>query len=124
MFPSVLWLDVYFNATFPTDAKLYKKVIDKCNQIARKEDIAQRQRISGITMQLPSNKTFTVQCLNYSPGNKYIQSARLNGKEWNKSWFSHEELMQGGKLELVMGEYPNKQWASDLSDVPPSFKMD
>lgn len=31
------------NTTFPTDAKLYKKVIDKCNSIAQKEGVEQRQ---------------------------------------------------------------------------------
>lgn len=31
------------NTTFPTDARLYKKVIDGCNKIARTEEIAQRQ---------------------------------------------------------------------------------
>ena len=74
-------------------------------------------------IQLPDNKTFEVICENYSPQHKYIQSAKLNGKEWNKSWFSHEELMQGGKLELVMGKYPNKKWAASDDAVPPSFSM-
>jgi IS5 family transposase len=32
------------NTTFPTDAKLCKKVIDKCNKIAEREGIAQRQK--------------------------------------------------------------------------------
>lgn len=31
------------NTTFPTDARLYKKVIDGCNKIARTEELAQRQ---------------------------------------------------------------------------------
>ena len=31
------------NTTFPTDAKLCKKVIDKCNKIAKKEDISLRR---------------------------------------------------------------------------------
>ena len=31
------------NTTFPTDAKLYKKVIDGCNRIAKKEKLKQRQ---------------------------------------------------------------------------------
>lgn len=74
-------------------------------------------------IRLPNGKTFTVHCTNYSPENQYIQSAVLNGKEWNKSWFSHEELMQGGVLELNMGKMPNKQWASSPDAVPPSFEM-
>ena len=34
------------NTTFPTDAKLCKKVIDKCNEIAEEEGINQRQRFT------------------------------------------------------------------------------
>lgn len=74
-------------------------------------------------LDIGNGKSFEVVAINYSPENKYIQSAKLNGKDWNKSWFSHEELMRGGKLELVMGKHPNKKWASDDNAVPPSFSM-
>ena len=40
------------NTTFPTDAKLCKKVIDKCNSIAKKEKIKQRQRYTRVSKQL------------------------------------------------------------------------
>lgn len=40
------------NTTFPTDAKLCKKVIDKCNAIAGKEKIKQRQRYTRVSKQL------------------------------------------------------------------------
>lgn len=40
------------NTTFPTDAKLYKRVIDKCNKIAEKEGIQQRQRYTRESKQL------------------------------------------------------------------------
>lgn len=69
------------------------------------------------------NKYFTVECENYAPENKYIQSATLDGKEWNKAWFTHEELMKGGTLKLVMGKYPNKSWAASPDVVPPSLQM-
>lgn len=61
------------------------------------------------------------QLLKQEPANKYIQSAKLNGKDWNQSWFEHKELMNGGKLEFTMGNTPNKNWAAD--SVPPSFEM-
>lgn len=70
-----------------------------------------------------NGKIFEISCLNYSPENKFIQSAKLNGKNWDKSWFSHQQLMQGGKLEFVMGKHPNKQWASSDDALPPSFNM-
>jgi len=40
------------NTTFPTDAKMCKKVIDKCNKIADQEGIKQRQRYTRESKQL------------------------------------------------------------------------
>jgi IS5 family transposase len=40
------------NTTFPTDAKLAKKIIDKCNAIAKKEQIKQRQTYKRTSKQL------------------------------------------------------------------------
>ena len=74
-------------------------------------------------LDIGNGKTFEVVAKNYSPDNKYIQSAKLNGEQWDKSWFSHTDLMKGGKLELVMGKNPNKKWASGNDAIPPSFSM-
>lgn len=40
------------NTTFPTDAKLYKKVVDGCNRIAKKEGLRQRQTYTKKTKNL------------------------------------------------------------------------
>jgi len=40
------------NTTFPTDAKLCKKVIDYCNKIAENEGIKQRQRYAKVSKQM------------------------------------------------------------------------
>jgi IS5 family transposase len=40
------------NTTYPTDAKLYKKVIDRCNRIAEREALPQRQRYTRESRQL------------------------------------------------------------------------
>jgi len=40
------------HTTFPTDAKMSKKVIDHCNKIAKKEGIEQRQRFTRESKQL------------------------------------------------------------------------
>jgi predicted alpha-1,2-mannosidase len=55
-------------------------------------------------------KTFTIKADNNSPENVYIQSAKLNGQPLNRSWLAHEEIINGGSLELEMGDTPNKQW--------------
>lgn len=66
-------------------------------------------------------KVFRIVCHNYSPDNKYITSAKLNGKDFNQSWISHEDIVSGGTLEFVMSPTPNKDWAAQ--SVPPSFQM-
>jgi len=66
-------------------------------------------------------KTFTVTAQNVSAANKYIQSARLNGAPLDKPWITHQDLMQGGKLEFVMGDKPNTGWGSGRSSPPPSM---
>lgn len=74
-----------------------------------------------VTVDLGGKKSFTVKAINYSPENKYIQSAVLNGRAWSKPWFEHADLEKGGTLVLVMGKVPNYNWGSALEDAPPSF---
>jgi lysophospholipase L1-like esterase len=64
---------------------------------------------------------FVIEARNNSGENRYIQKATLNGKTWNKPWFYHEELVNGGKLVLEMGPEPNEKWGSDPEDAPPSL---
>ncbi len=58
-------------------------------------------------IRLEGGKTFTVRAESVSAQNKYIQSARLNGKPLNRAWFRQEDIAAGGTLVLVMGPRPN-----------------
>jgi putative alpha-1,2-mannosidase len=71
-------------------------------------------------MDLGNGKVFRIVAKNCSPDNKYIQSAILNGQEWNKPWFSHDDIKNGGTLELVMGDKAKKEWGSSPDSAPPS----
>lgn len=62
------------------------------------------------TIRLQDNKVFTVLAKGASKENKYIQKAFLNGKEIKTPFFSHNQIMEGGTLELIMANKPNKQW--------------
>lgn len=55
-------------------------------------------------------ESFTIEAKNASRLNKYVQSAVLNGTRLADFKFPAEELLKGGKLELIMGPEPNKQW--------------
>ncbi len=70
---------------------------------------------------LDGGKTFTITAQNVSAKNKYIQSAVLNGKPWNRPWFEHSDLAGGGTLVLEMGPAPNTAWGSAPEAAPPSM---
>ncbi|UOB17278.1 GH92 family glycosyl hydrolase [Abyssalbus ytuae] len=63
------------------------------------------------TIHLDNGKDFVIEAENVSDKNFYIQSATLNGKEHNKTFITHEQIIAGGVLKLVMGSEPNKNWA-------------
>ncbi|MCR4032053.1 MULTISPECIES: GH92 family glycosyl hydrolase [Flavobacterium] len=65
------------------------------------------------TLNLPNGKTFVIEAENVSEKNFYIQSATLNGKTFNKTAISHQEMLQGGVLHFVMGAQPNKNWGQN-----------
>ena len=65
---------------------------------------------SKVTIDLPNKKQFRLTANKCSVINKYIQSAKLNGKLLNTPWFTHAQLISGGHLELEMGPMPNKKW--------------
>lgn len=53
-------------------------------------------------------KTFTIIAHNNSPENVYIQSVSLNGKVLNRLWITHEEIINGGVLEFILGKTPKR----------------
>ncbi len=69
-------------------------------------------------LHLENGSVFTIISENPSPGNPYIQSVRLNGKPYEKSYLSHQTLMQGGELLFVMGADPNKKWGTGQYERP------
>lgn len=55
-------------------------------------------------------KKFVIAAKNSSSENAFIQSAQLNKQHWERCYFKHEEYAKGGKLKLILGDKPNKNW--------------
>lgn len=50
----------------------------------------------------------------------YVQSLKVNGKEWDKSWVAWNDVFaKGATMEYVMGESPSN-WPGVKSPPPPS----
>ncbi|CAG8501867.1 14968_t:CDS:10 [Cetraspora pellucida] len=89
-----------------------------------------------ITINLSPQITFTILAYNLTNGsnvNPYVQSVKINGKNWRKTWFRHSNIANGAIMELVMGPEPSKVWGiiggnEDKIDVeyrvvPPSMNF-
>ncbi|GJM62556.1 GH92 family glycosyl hydrolase [Persicobacter diffluens] len=73
-------------------------------------------------IQVPGNKTFKVIAKNNSEKNIYIQSVKLEGKDYPYSFIRHEDIMKGGTLELQMGDTPSIHWGISPEYRPQSLK--
>jgi putative alpha-1,2-mannosidase len=73
-----------------------------------------------VIVKLQNNKTFKITAKGSTRQNKFIQKAILNGHDWNKPWFSWDDIRNGGELILEMGSRPNYTWGADPVDAPPS----
>ena len=70
-----------------------------------------------VVVNVGGGKTFTIEAKNNSAKNIYIQSAKLNGKRYTRSYIDYKDIMKGGILEFVMGDQPST-FGTKVSDRP------
>ena len=61
-------------------------------------------------LNLGNGKTFTVLAPNVSRENIYIQSVTVNGQPYDKSYITHQQIVDGATVEFVMGNQPGEIW--------------
>ncbi|MDX1719218.1 MAG: GH92 family glycosyl hydrolase [Salegentibacter mishustinae] len=76
------------------------------------------------SLKLQNGNECKVIAKNNSEENFYIESASLNGKEWNKNYLNYEDVMQGGTLQLEMIDTPNMERGVTKEAVPFSMSSD
>ena len=70
---------------------------------------------------LASGNTLEIKAPKVSDKNRYIQKVTWNGQPYDKSYVTHEMLMQGGTLEFTMGPRPNKRLFQHPAQKPYSL---
>lgn len=61
---------------------------------------------SEIRIHLQNGRTFTVRAQDNNEDNKYVVSATLNGKKFERTILTHSEILDGGTLVLKMASSP------------------
>ncbi len=77
-----------------------------------------------VTVKLENGKKLEINAPNNHPSRRYISSMKLNGKDYTKNYLTHEDLLNGAKIDIEMSETPNKQRGINKSDYPYSFTND
>jgi len=74
-----------------------------------------------VSIVLSQEKNFTIIAKNNSKKNIYIQSVKLNGIDYKKSFITHKDILKGGVLTFEMGEKPNENFGKNPQDRPKSI---
>ncbi len=73
--------------------------------------------IKEVFVKLENGKSFKIITKKMNDKNKYIKTALLNGKPYNKAWITHDDIMNGGELILEMDSKPSA-WGTTI--LPPA----
>ena len=69
------------------------------------------------TINLENGEKFHIKAYDLSDENKYIASAKLNGRTLDQTFISHDDIIEGGTLELWMTNEPS-EWGIQEGDEP------
>ncbi len=69
------------------------------------------------TINLENGKQFNIVAYNLSNSNIYIDHVNLNGKSLDKTFITHNDIVNGGALEFFMTDKPS-QWGTEEGSEP------
>ncbi|KAI1170202.1 glycoside hydrolase family 92 protein [Nemania sp. FL0916] len=73
---------------------------------------------SDLTLDLGGGKKLVITAKNLGEESYHVQSLKVNGKAWKKSWVTWDDVFaKGGTIDFVLGPNPST-WAT--GDLPPS----
>ncbi|KAF3035689.1 hypothetical protein E8E12_005866 [Didymella heteroderae] len=71
-----------------------------------------------INMTINGNRTLRITAKGLNEDSYFVQGVKINGRQWERNWFDHEDVMvEGGTIEFELGKEP-VVWEKGL--VPPS----
>ena len=73
------------------------------------------------TVSFPNGKRLVINAPQAASGERFIQSATLNGKPYGRNFLTLETLRQGATMDVVMGAKPNTARGTSPDDAPYSF---
>ena len=77
-----------------------------------------------VKLQLKRGENLIIKATNLNKENIYIQSIVLDNEDYNKSYITHQDLMNAKTIEFVMGKTPNRNFGSEIANRPSALISD
>ena len=72
-------------------------------------------------IQLGEGRRLVIRTQRTSAEHKYISSISFNGNRYDKLWFGHADIANGGDIVFTMSGEPQKGFGADPANAPPSL---
>ncbi|MFC8450687.1 lectin [Kitasatospora sp. NPDC057223] len=76
---------------------------------------------TNVTVTLAGGGKLTVNAPQAATDAPYVQSATLNGTNWNNAYLPADAVINGATLNLTLGTTANTNWAATPASAPPSY---
>ena len=74
-----------------------------------------------VKLSLPNGKTFEIKAKGVSDKKRYVKAVLLNGKPYSKMYITHSDIVNGGVIEFIMSDKPNKERGIEKANKPYSL---
>jgi len=72
-------------------------------------------------LSLENGNKFTISAENNSDTNFYIQSASLNGKNYENTFLNFGDIQKGGEFIIDLSDKPDQYWGNKADNAPYSL---
>jgi len=70
-----------------------------------------RSFVDPAVLHLPNGKMLTIDSVNLSEEHSFVKDVLLNGKSLDRSYITHEELINGGDLKFIFSNEKDAEWS-------------
>jgi predicted alpha-1,2-mannosidase len=77
-----------------------------------------RPFVERAVLHLPNGKSMTIVSAGMSETQGYLKDVLMNGRSLNRSYITHEDLMQGGELKFVFSREADAAWSHRSLGAP------
>lgn len=75
----------------------------------------------SIKVKLENGKTIQIEAPGNNRETRYVNDVKINGKSVTRTWFEHDELTKGARIQFQMTTKPNTKRGTSEKDAPYSF---